>query len=120
MSPYMMREGRRIEIGYLDAGPILKKRRKPFQPEWAKLSRRWIEALRQSKRISTHQLAMIILLEAFKREQIGGEIVLSLAVTGMQRITRMRATKELVELGLIQTERKGRGKQALRVSHVYY
>jgi hypothetical protein len=118
MSPYMMREGRRIEIGEIDLSPILKKRRKPFQPKWVKLTLRWAEGLRQSKNNGTYQLAHIILLEAFKCEQIGGEIVLSLAVTGMPHTTRIRAAKELVELGLIQTERRGR--QALRVSHVYY
>jgi hypothetical protein len=117
MSPYVWREGRRIETVEPDIGPVLK-RRKPFQPEWAKLPRRWVEALRQSKRISTYQLAHIILLEAFKREQIGGEIVLSSAMTGMLGVTRMRAAKELVELGLIKTEKRGR--QALRVSLLYY
>jgi hypothetical protein len=119
MSPYVIHEGRHIEIGELDLSPILKKRRKPFEPEWVKLPRRWVAVLRQSKSIGTYQLAHIILFEAFKREQIGGEIVLSSAMTGMSQTTRRRAAKELVELGLIQTERR-RGRQALRVSHVYY
>jgi hypothetical protein len=58
-------------------------------------------------------LALIILIEAFKREQIGGEIVLSLEVTGMYRNTRARAAAELVRLGLIAIRREGR--EAIRV-----
>jgi hypothetical protein len=119
MSPYVWREGRRIETVELNTSPVLKSR-KSFQPEWVKLPRRWVEVLRQSKSIGTYQLAHIILFEAFKREQIGGEIVLSSAMTGMSQTTRRRAAKELAELGLIQIEKR-RGRQALRVvSLIYY
>ena len=60
-----------------------KSKRSAFKPGWVKLPVRWVEALRQSRSASTYHLALIILIEAFKREQIGGEIVLSTEVTGM-------------------------------------
>jgi hypothetical protein len=74
-----------------------------------KLPWRWAKALRQSKRVSTYQLAHAILFEAFKREQVGGEIVLSAAMTGMPRNTRKRAIRELIKLKLIKVEQNGNG-----------
>jgi hypothetical protein len=53
------------------------------------------------------------LVEAFKREQIGGEIVLSMQVTGMHRNTRIRAVAELVQMGLIRVRQEG--KEAVKV-----
>src|SRR5262245_55136969 len=85
-----------------------------FQVQWVKLPRRWFKALQQSKKISTYRLALVILFEEFKREQIGGKIVLSMEVTGMPRSTRMKAVKELEKLGLIKVNRHGR--QAIRVA----
>ena len=87
--------------------------RQRFKPQWVKLPTRWVEALRQSKSASTYQLALTVLLEAFKREQLGGEIVLSAKTTGMPSSTRARAVRELVKLGLITVKRDG--KQAVRV-----
>lgn len=89
------------------------KSRQRFKPQWVKFPARWVEALRRSKSASTYQLALTVLLEAFKREQLGGEIVLSMKTTGMPRSTRARAVKELVKLGLITVKRDGR--QAVRV-----
>jgi hypothetical protein len=83
-----------------------------------KLPRHWVEVLRKSKNASTWELAVVILLEAFKHEHCGGEIVLSTTATGMPRTTRRKAAKELVEFGLIKTQQKGN--QATRVSHLYY
>jgi hypothetical protein len=99
--------------------PTEKKKRKPgFKAKWTKLPRRWAEALRRSNRVSTHQLAHTILFEAFKREQIGGEIVLSSEVTGMARMTRKRAMDELVKLKLIKVSKHGQ--QAARVVDIIY
>ena len=96
-----------------------KRKRGPrrFETRWVKLPSRWVKALRRSKSVSTYQLALTILFEAFKREQVGGEIVLSAEVTGMPGTTRMRATRELVRLGLIEVSRHGR--QAVRVIEFY-
>ena len=95
-----------------------KAQRKPgFKTQWVKVSERWVKALQLSDSVSTYRLALIILSEAFKREQIGGEIVLSTAVTGMSRATRGRAIRKLVELRLIKVEQ--RGNMAVRVSYIY-
>src|SRR5262249_13027793 len=65
---------------------------------------------------STLQLALTILLEDFRREYCGGEIVLSAHTTRMPSATRSRAARELVELGLVKLKQTGRG--ALRVTWV--
>jgi hypothetical protein len=113
---YVTRHGRRIAVETLEPRASLKKKRKPFKARWVKFPLRWVEALRQSKSVATHRLAHTILLEAFKREQVGGEIILSSAVTGMARNTKMKAVKELVELGLIEIEQDG--KQASKVIYL--
>jgi hypothetical protein len=113
-----MRHGRRIEVEIHEPVVTPKKRRKPFKAQWVKLPRQWAEALRRSKRVGTYQLALAILFEAFKRKRYGGEIVLSSAVTRMPRNTKMRAAKELTELGLIKTEQKGN--ESIRVFKIYY
>jgi hypothetical protein len=100
-----------------------REQRKPkprFEVKWAKLPRRWVKALRRSKSIGTYQLAHIILLEHAKRQlqPIHGEIVLSAAFTGMDRSTKRRAIKELINLGLIGVKQSGNG--AVRVIRVYY
>jgi hypothetical protein len=56
------------------------------------------------------------LIEAFKREQVGGEIVLSVQVTGMHRNARARAVAELVRMGLIRVRQEGR--EAVRVLYI--
>jgi hypothetical protein len=93
--------------------PAVKRKRKRFETRWVILKLRWVKALRRSKSVSTYQLAHIILFEAFKREQMGGEIVLSMEVTKMPASTRKRATKELISLKLIKVSQRGR--QAVRV-----
>jgi hypothetical protein len=77
---------------------------------------RWVEALRRSTNASTYRLALIILVEAFKREQVGGEIVLSMQVTRMHRNMRARAIAELVQMGLIRVKQEG--KEAVRVLNI--
>jgi hypothetical protein len=90
-----------------------RKRKRRFKPHWVKLPARWVEVLRQSKSVGTYRLALTILIEAFTREQIGGEIVLSVEATGMSSSTRARAVGELVKLGLIKVRQDGN--QAVRV-----
>jgi hypothetical protein len=112
-----MRLGQRIEVETIDTGLSLPTKRRPFKAQWARFPLRWFEALQRSKSASTYQLALVILFEGFKREQVGGEIVLSMEVTKMPSTTRIRATKELVRLGLIEVSRHGR--QAARVIKLY-
>jgi hypothetical protein len=118
VTKYVIRHGRRIAVETLDLDIVPKKKRKPFEVLWVKLPLHWAKVLRQSKSTSTYQLAHTILFEAFKREHVGGEIVLSSTVTGMPRETRRRAANELVKLGLIEIKQNGR--EALRISRVYY
>ena len=116
MVEYVYRHGKRIAVETLhDPKP---KKRRPFKPSFVRLPDIWIERLRHARRVSTAVLALVILREAFKRQHVGGEIVLSTEVTGMSRDVKCRATKELEELGLIDTEQNGN--QAVRVSHIYY
>ena len=95
------------------AGAKKGKSRLRFKPQWVKLPTRWVDALRRSRSVSTYKMALTVLLEAFKREQLGGEIVLSTKTTGMPSSTRARAVRELVKLGLITVKRDGR--QAVRI-----
>ena len=97
--------------------PAVKRKRKPrFKTRWVKLSSRWAKVLKLSRSANTYRLAHTILFEAFKREQRGGDIVLSTEVTKMPSSSRERATKELVRLGLIKVDRHGR--QAVRVVEI--
>jgi DNA-binding transcriptional ArsR family regulator len=111
---YVIRHGKRIEVETINTGHGPKRKRKAFESRWVKLPRHWISGLARSKSVATYRLAHIILVEAFKRKHVGGKIVLSTKVTGMSRCTKMRAAKELADLGLIEIEQGGR--EALRVS----
>jgi hypothetical protein len=73
----------------------------------------WVDQLRHARKVSTITLAHAILREAFKRQWVGGDVILSTEVTGMDRHTRCRAIRELRELGLIETEQNGQ--QAVKV-----
>jgi hypothetical protein len=115
---YVMRHGKRIEIETLNTGTSSPRKHKPpFKAQWVKFPLQWVEALQHSKSVSTYQLALVILFEAFKIEAFKRkerDIVLSSTVTKMSRNTKMRAARELVDLGLIEI--KQIGSQAIRVS----
>lgn len=116
---YVMRGDRKIEVVDVNIEEFKsKKTRKRFKVEWVQFPQRWIEVLRQSKRVSTYQLALVVLAEDFKHKHIWGEVVLSSATTQMPRSTRTEAVKELVRLGLIQARQEGN--HAWVVSNVYY
>jgi hypothetical protein len=114
----VIRYGRRIEVVTLNPNPPAKARRKAFEPRWIKLPRHWISALGRSKNANAYRLALLILWETFKNKQGDGKIVLSAKMTGMPGSIRHRAARELVELGLIVLE--SRGRKALRASVVPY
>ena len=109
---YVVRHGRRIAIETTETNISHPRKRKPFKAQWVKFPWQWVESLQRSKSVSTYRLALAILFEAFKRRS--GEIVLSSTVARMPRSTKMRAVRELVELGLIETKQSGN--QAVRVS----
>jgi hypothetical protein len=104
---YVMRQGRRIEVTTLNPDPPPKARRKPFEPEFIRLPLRWVVALRQSRSVNTHRLALLILDETFRDRRRTGEVILSTKITGMPRETRRRSAEELAKLGLIRLKRKG-------------
>ena len=87
--------------------------RKPFAAEFTLMSLYWDNKLEACKSAAVWHLARRILLEHHRRQYLGGEIVLSGEVTGLPRETRARATKKMVELGLIKVAKAGR--QAVRV-----
>lgn len=109
---YVMQHGRRIAVETIETNTSPPRKRKPFKAQWVKVPLQWVESLQRSKSVRTYQLALAILFEAFKRN--GGEIILSSTVTRMPRSTKMRAVRELVDLGLIDIKQSGN--QAVRVS----
>jgi hypothetical protein len=112
---YVVRNGRRIAVDTINTATPAKKR-KPFEVSFVKLPHFWIERLKRSNNPGTFKLAFQILKEAFKRQHVGGEIVLSTEATGLSRQVRARAVNELRELGLIETEQSGN--QAVRVETI--
>ena len=114
---FVLRHGKRIAVQTVEPKATPRKQRKPFETQWVKLPRRWIEALRRTHSANTYRLAILILMEVFERKYRGGEIVLSAQVTrGMSRASKARAAEELVALGLIETQQEGH--QAIRVTNV--
>src|SRR5262245_54101796 len=65
-----------------------------FKVRWIKLPFRWIRILHQAAVSgSTYSLALTILVESFKLEQMAvKEVVLSAGVTGLSKHARIRAT----------------------------
>jgi hypothetical protein len=103
---YVYRHGKKIAVDIINtAAPI--KKRKPFAVRFVKLPDYWIEQLQKSTNPGTLKLALRILKEAFKRQYLGEELVLSTESTGLSRKVRCRAVKELVQLGLIEIEQSG-------------
>jgi hypothetical protein len=110
---YVVRNGRRIVVDTINSAMQVKEKRKPFEASFVKLPHFWIERLKCSNNPGTFKLAFQILKEDFKRQHVGGEIVLSTETTGLSRQVRARAVNELRELRLIET--KQNGNQAVRV-----
>ena len=86
--------------------------------QFVKLTDYWIERLERSNNPGAFKLAHRILKEKFKRDYVGGDIVLSSEATGLSRKVRSKAVKELVQLGLIKTEQNGN--QAVRVTDIIF
>ena len=100
--------------------PKQRKRKPGFKVRWVQFPIWWWKRLRKAGVGSaTYDLAIVILIERFKLDQMAvKEIVLSKVVTGQLRRVRQRAISNLVRLGLIKVKRiKGK---AVRVSHLYY
>jgi hypothetical protein len=112
---YVHRHGKKIAVDTINTNTPAKKR-KSFGGQFVKLPDYWIGQLERSTSPGTFKLAHRILKEDFKRQLVGGEIVLSTAATRLSRKVRSRAVKELVGFGLIEI--KQNGNQALRVTDI--
>jgi hypothetical protein len=115
---YVMRHGRRIEVETVTG--IAPKRRKGFAMRWVKLPRNWITSLGRSKSVNTYKLAHRILWAAYEDKRGKGVVTLSkYSVPGMSPVTRRRAARELMELGLLTLLEKPRVGRAMRVRVIY-
>ena len=86
---------------------IIKQRR--WRRHYVMVPWAWVERLRATKRVSTYQLALVLLYEHWRTG--GKEIVLSnvaMQAEGLSRRSKWNALVELEELGLITFERKRR------------
>ena len=110
---HVIRGGKRIELNTLEPKSPARKRRKQFKPQFALVSVYWIKELEKYKSAGLYQLAHCILLEDHKCKQIGGEIILSRAVTGLPRQTRAWAIRKMVEAKMIEVSQTGN--EAVRV-----
>jgi hypothetical protein len=113
---YVHRHGKKIAVDIINTTTPIKERR-PFAVRFVKLPDYWIEQLQKSTNPGTLKLALRILKEAFKRQYLGEELVLSTESTRLSRKVRYRAVKELVQLGLIEIEQ--RGNRATRVISIF-
>jgi hypothetical protein len=111
---FVMRHGRRIAVDRITSVAVpSSKPKRAFHAKWVKLPRHWISDLGRCRSANTYRLGMLILLATYEDKRGTGEIVLSTKLTGdMDRATRRRAARELVELGLITLS--GGGHYALR------
>jgi hypothetical protein len=112
---YVVRHGRQIEVETIQLPG--RPRRKAFEPRFVQVPRHWISALGRSNSVNTYRLALLVLFAAFKNKQRNGEVTLSTAMTGMPRNTKVRAARELADLGLIQLLGSEAG--ALRARIIY-
>ena len=110
---YVVRQERQIEVETVQSSP--RPRRKAFEPRFVQVPRHWISALGRSNSVNTYRLALLILFAAFKNKQRNGEVTLSTATTGMPRNTKVRAARELADLGLIQLRASEAGALRARV-----
>jgi hypothetical protein len=89
-----------------------RKPRKAFKTTFVQVPMRWVKALADADAGgNTYRLALAILAETFKCEQLGGDVVLSSMVTGMHRNSKGLAARELQRLDLIRIEHR-RAKQS--------
>jgi len=83
------------------------RRRTPFKSKFIQVPTFWREALRGAPG-STFEAALAVLDEKYRRDHIGGEVVLSAEVTGLKKDARRDATKDLIGRSLIEVDQSGR------------
>ena len=115
----LMKQYRQQQKQMTKRAPKPRKRKPGFKVEWVRLPVRWWKRLREAGVGSaTYDLAIIILIESFRLDQMAvKEIVLSRVATGQLRRVRQRAIGNLVKLKLIRARR--RKGQSIRVEDIY-
>jgi hypothetical protein len=97
----------RLRVEIKPAGTFVKPRK--WRRHYVRVPWAWVERLRATKRVSTYQLALVLLYEHWRTG--GKEIVLSnvaMQAEGLTRRSKWNALVELAELGLVTFERKPR------------
>ena len=104
---HVNRSGKRIELDVLEPKTSARKKRARFEATWARLPRYWSDQLEQARGMTTYRLAHRVLHEAFKRQIIGGSVILSAEVTGLRHTSRRRAIEDMLRLRLFNIAQKG-------------
>jgi len=112
---YVYRHGERIAVDIINTATPAQMH-KPLEVSFVQFPYFWIDQLMRANNPGAFKLAFQILKEAFKRQLVGGEIVLSTEITELPREVRRRAVRELVQLGLIKIEQSGN--RAIRVTSI--
>ena len=105
---HVIRDGKRIELDTLEHKTPARKKGAPFKAPWARLTKHWSDQLEQSRGMATYRLAHRVLHEVFKRQVIGGSVILSAEVTGLQHTSRRRAIEDMLRLQLFSIAQQGK------------
>ena len=105
---HVIRGGKRIELDTLEHKTPARKKRARFKATWARLPRYWSDQLEQARGMTTYRLAHRVLREVFKRQVVGGSVILSAEVTGLQHTSRRRAIEDMLRLHLFDIAQKGK------------
>jgi hypothetical protein len=92
---------------------------KKWERQYVRMPWFWVERLRRTKRIVTHQLAYFVVYEFWKNG--GRPIVLSnliAAAEGIAPRSKTNALADLKSVGLIKLERRPRRSPRVKVLHV--
>ena len=113
--PYDLRH---LRVGVEPAARKLVKQKK-WRRHYVMVPWAWVERLRTTKRVSTYQLAFLLLYEHWRTG--GKQIVLSNVATQAEGIlprSKSNALNKLAELGLITVERKRRCSPRVTLHHL--
>ena len=105
---YVVRDGKRIELDALEPKTPTRKKRARFKATWARLPGYWSDQLEQARGMTTYRLAHRVLHEVFKRQVVGGSVILSAEVTGLGHTSRRRAIEDMLRLQLFNITQQGK------------
>jgi hypothetical protein len=105
---HVIRDGKRIELDTLEHKTPARKKRAPIKTTWARLPKHWSAQLEQALGMTTYRLAHRVLHETFRRQVIGGSVILSAEVTGLSHTSRRRAIDDMLRLQLFSIAQQGK------------